>query len=58
MRYFRKLQNINPSKGRFLTVSIPADLSGIFSATDVAIIEPLEGQKGIAIKPARVEALL
>lgn len=57
MRYLRKLMNINPRKGRFLTVSIPADLCDIFS-TDTAIIEPLPGGKGIAVLPARVEPLV
>jgi hypothetical protein len=56
MRYLRKLININPSKGRFLTVSIPAELSGIFT-TDTAIIEPLPDRKGITVLPAKVEPI-
>jgi hypothetical protein len=57
MRYLRKLMNINPRKGRFLIVSIPADLCGIFS-TDTAIIELLPNGKEIAVMPARVEPLV
>ena len=57
MKYLRRLMNVNPRKGRFLTVSIPADLCGIFS-TDLAIIEPLQGCKGIVVRPARVEPMV
>jgi len=56
MRYLRKLMNVNPRKGRFLTVSIPVDLCDIFS-TDTAIVEPLPSGKGIVVIPAKVEPL-
>ncbi len=56
MRYLRKLNKINPVKGRYLSVSIPAELCGIFN-TDTAIVEPLPDGRGIAIRPAKVEAI-
>ncbi len=57
MRYLRKLNNINPTKGRFLTVSIPTDLIELFS-TDTAIIEALPDGRGIVVIPARVEPIV
>lgn len=56
MQYFRKLCNVNPAAGRYLSVSIPAELSSIFK-TDMAVVEALADGKGIAIRPAKVEAL-
>lgn len=56
MRYLRKLNNINPAKGKYLSVSIPAELTDIFP-TLTAIIEPLPDGKGIAVRPARIEVL-
>jgi hypothetical protein len=57
MRYLRKLNNVNPAAGKYLSISIPIELAGIFRS-DVAIIEPLPDGKGIAVKPARVEPLV
>jgi hypothetical protein len=54
--YLRKLQNCNPSEGRYLNVSIPAALCGIFK-TDIALIECLPDGKGIMVRPARIEAM-
>ncbi len=56
--FLRKLQNTNPiaGSGRYLNISIPAALCDIF-VTDRAIVEPLPDGKGIAVRPARVEAL-
>ena len=56
MRYLRKLQTANPAAGRYLYVSIPISLCGIFK-TDLAIVEQLPDGKGIVVKPAKVEAI-
>ncbi len=56
MRYLRKLNNVNPAAGKYLSISIPVELTDIFK-TDTAIIELLPDGKGIAVKPARVEAI-
>lgn len=56
MRYLRKLQNVNPTAGRYLYVSIPIDLCAIFK-TDTAIIEPLPDGIGITVRPAKVEPI-
>jgi len=57
MRYLRKLNSVNPAKGKYLSVSIPAELCALFS-TDTALIEPLPDGRGITIRPARVDAIL
>jgi hypothetical protein len=56
--YLRKLQNVNPCEGsgRYLNISIPAALCGIFK-TDIALIECLPDGKGIMVRPARVETM-
>ena len=56
MQYLRKINNVNPAAGRYLSISIPAELCEIFS-TDTAIVEPLPNNRGITIRPAKVEAL-
>jgi hypothetical protein len=56
MQYLRKINNVNPAAGRYLSISIPAELSNIFK-TDMAIVEALADGKGIVIRPARVEAI-
>jgi len=56
MQYLRKINNVNPAAGRYLSVSIPAELSTIFE-TDMAFVEALADGKGISIRPAKVEAL-
>ncbi len=56
MRYLRKLNSVNPTKGKYLSVSIPAELCAIFS-TNTAIIELLPDGRGIAVRPAKVEAI-
>jgi hypothetical protein len=57
MRYLRKLNNVNPAKGKYLSISIPTELCDIFG-TDTAIIEPLPDGKGITVIPARVEPIV
>lgn len=54
MKYVRKMQNINPKNGRFLTVSIPWQFTKLFADTDMAIIEGLPGCKGIVVMPAKI----
>lgn len=56
MRYLRKLNNVNPAKGKYLSVSIPVELCSIFR-TDTVIVELLPDGRGITIRPARVEAI-
>ena len=51
----RKLMNINPKAGRFLTVSIPTPLLPIFD-TDWVLIEPIQGSPGLIIRPADIKA--
>jgi hypothetical protein len=53
-RYTRKLLNVNPHEGRFLTVSIPADLTEMFNS-DWCVIERLpDNMPGIVVRPADV----
>jgi hypothetical protein len=56
MRFLQELNNINPAKGKYLTVSIPAELAPIFQ-TDTCIIVPLKDGRGIAVLPAEVTLL-
>jgi hypothetical protein len=56
MRYLRKLNNVNPAAGKYLSISIPVELASVFR-TDTAIVEPLPDGKGISVKPAKVEVL-
>ncbi len=57
MQYLRKLNNVNPAKGKYLSISIPTELCDIFG-TDTAIIEPLPDGKGITVMPAKVESIV
>ena len=52
VQYLRKLT----TQEQYLRVVIPKELSHIFS-TDMALIEPLTDGHGIAVRPARVEAV-
>lgn len=56
MQYLRKLNNVNPAKGKYLSISIPSELCDIFG-TDTAIVEPLPDGRGITVRPARVEPI-
>lgn len=56
MQYFRKLNNVNPAAGTYLSINIPKELSHIFE-TNLVLVEPLSDGRGISIKPARVEAI-
>jgi hypothetical protein len=57
MQYLRKLQNCNPAAGKYFTVSIPKELGHIFK-TDMAVVEPLPDGRGVAVRPARIEAVV
>jgi hypothetical protein len=48
MQYLRKINYVNRAAGRYLSISIPAELSNIFE-TDMAIVEALMDSKGIVI---------
>ena len=52
MQYLRKLT----TQDQYLRLAIPKQLSHIFS-TEMAAIEPLPDGRGIAVRPARVEAI-
>jgi len=56
MQYLRKLSNVNPTAGRYMSISIPVELNSIFK-TDAAIIEPMPDGKGITVRPVRIEAI-
>jgi hypothetical protein len=56
MQYLRKLHSNNPAAGRYFTVAIPKELGHIF-ITDMAVVEPLPDGRGIAVRPARIEAI-
>ena len=53
--YLRKLVNIN-KKGRFVTVSIPADLMGLFPGPYVEI-SALEHGNGIIVLPVETRLI-
>lgn len=57
MRYLRRLTKVSPKVGRYLYLSIPTALCGMFP-TDNAIVEPLPDGRGIIVMPARVEPLV
>lgn len=56
MQYLRKVNNVNPHAGTYLSINIPKDLTNIFK-TGMAVIEPLKDGGGISIRPAKIEAV-
>jgi len=56
MRFLRKAQNVHPERGRYLTVSIPAELTNLFP-TDWMFVQPLKNGRGLIIVPAEAKPI-